>query len=292
MSRHFSTFDRAVNHSLISLATYGGDVDAGRWQGVPTEGKPDLKTKEMLDLSFAVNLDRVPWGQDVEEAWLDVIADELQPNLPWADMHFDERVGGVPMNPDPSHTEWPWWDARKELMTEARYVGDTQPKDPAFQFTHTYSERFWPSVVEGSEGTNYYRHGIRYRYGDYSDVLSLLAEDPYTRQAYLPIFFPEDTGAVHRGRIPCSLGYHFLLRGQRLHCWYEIRSCDAVRHFRDDLYLAARLVAHTIEQLVGQELDEPGSRLWVDVVPGTLYFTAHSFHVHMGDYHLLKEQLR
>lgn len=146
------------------------------------------------------------------------------------------------------------------------------------------------------EGHVYYDHhplfGIHFRYGDYGDVLDLLAEDPYTRQAYLPIFFPEDTGAVHRGRIPCSLGYHFLLRGNKLHCWYEIRSCDAVRHFRDDLYLASRLVAHTIEQLE-RRADEyqfdPQSahEVWRAVDPGTLYFTAHSFHVHMGDIHRL-----
>jgi thymidylate synthase len=109
-----------------------------------------------------------------------------------------------------------------------------------------------------------------------------------TRQAYFPIFFPEDTGAVHGGRIPCTLGYHFLLRSGLLHCWYEIRSCDAVRHFRDDLYLATRLVQWVVAELVEKETPRSDrEQVWVDVNPGTMFFKAHSFHVHMGDRHLL-----
>jgi len=241
-------------------------VDTGRWQGISTAGKPDLKTKEILDLRFAVDLKRGSWFSDNEESvYAAEIATEIQPSLPWADEHFEERVGGVPRNPDPSHTHWPWWHGQ-----DAETKADEK-------FTHTYSERFWPPETMG----------IRYPFGDYEDVIELLASEPYTRQAYLPIFFPEDTGAVHRGRIPCSLGYHFLLRGHELHCWYSIRSCDALRHFRDDLYLAVRLVAHTLSVLFERELGSMNDQVWVDVNPGKLYFTAHSFHVHMGDYYNL-----
>jgi thymidylate synthase len=278
----FSKFDDAVTYALFRLEVDGQEVDSGRWQGIPTEGKPDLRTKEILDLHFAVNLERASWYGEEDSDYTDTIARELKPNLPWADEHFAERVGGVPMNPDPSYKRWPWWKGQ-----DAETKRDNK-------FTHTYSERFWPRYAgEGDEGP--YRtfegrdnFGIRYEYGDYNDLLDLLAREPYTRQAYLPIFFPEDTGAVHRGRIPCSLGYHFLLRGGRLSCWYEIRSCDAVRHFRDDLYLAVRLVAHTIETLAQRALREDFEhRTWIDVDPGLLYFTAHSFHVHQGDLHRL-----
>jgi thymidylate synthase len=161
---------------------------------------------------------------------------------------------------------WPWWRGQIDE-----------------KMSHTYSERFWPSVVEGDEGTNYFREGIRYRWGDLQDVIQLLQDQPFTRQATLPIFFPEDTGAVHGGRVPCTLHYHFLRRSGKLHLWYAIRSCDAVRHFRDDIYMAARLCQYVISQLKSFE----GDSSWDIVEPGMLYFTAYSFHVHRADEHLL-----
>lgn len=268
-SWYFSNFADATSASIDYLLKYGVDVHSGRWQGIPTEGKPDLVTKEVLNLGLEVPMYRPSWDEPTE-GWLDVIADEIQPNLPWANEHFAERIGGKPLNPDPSHERWPWWHGQ-----------NVETKDEWGHFTHTYSERFWPKYANAGLPVD----GIRYSLGDYDDVLNLLAEDPYTRQAYLPIFFPEDTGAVHRGRIPCTLGYHFLLRASKLHCWYHIRSCDAVRHFRDDLYLAAALVGHTLNQLLEKELRSDRRQLWVDVQPGTMYFTAYSFHLHKGDLH-------
>jgi len=281
MPSYFSDFEDAASYAFESLKHSGAMVDAGRWQGVPTEGKPDLQTKELLDLQFNVNLERASWHDPIRETYVETLAREIHPNLPWADEHFAERIGGLPLNPDPSYKNWPWWRGQEAAAMSAGY----QTK-----FTHTYSERFWPKQAGRytlDRGALRAAHGIRYPYGDYGDVLDLLAREPHTRQAYLPIFFPEDTGAVHGGRIPCSLGYHFLLRGNRLHCWYDIRSCDAVRHFRDDLYLAARLVDHTLTELVDRELHGDAEQLWVDVNPGILFFKCHSFHVHMGDYHLL-----
>lgn len=280
MTPRFGSFDSACSWSEAQLKAGGVAVDTGRWQGISTVGKPDLVTKELLNLQFEV---RIP---NTAEA----LADDVRPNLPWAEDHFQERVGGEPMNPDPSYQDWPWWHGG---FQEAQSMIPSQQEGGEFKFTHTYSERFWPkkSSAEHREWGTEPLFGIRYDYGDYEDVLDLLAEDPYTRQAYLPIFFPEDTGAVHRGRIPCSLGYHFLLRDGRLHCWYDIRSCDAVRHFRDDLYLAARLVQHTIhrqaEIAFAHEVEGEYDPWLEPVKPGTLFFTAHSFHAHMGDWHRL-----
>jgi thymidylate synthase len=193
----------------------------------------------------------------------------------------------VPSNPGEQYKNWPWWRGQDEVT---RIAGPTG-KEP--QFSHTYQERFWPKYAgEGDEGP--YRtyegrdnHGIRYRYGDLDDVVDLLRREPHTRQATFPIFFPEDTGAVHGGRVPCTLHYHFLVRNGRLHLWYPIRSCDAVRHFRDDLYMACRLAQWMLIQLRTEPEEQGVYDFWRDVEPGWLYFTAYSFHVHMGDIHLL-----
>jgi hypothetical protein len=244
MSRLESEVDRLISE----LKTHGQPVDTGHWQGYTTGGKPDLVTDEIRNATFTAP---IPFGKFE-------LRDAVKPSMPWAEREFLERVGGEARNPHYSLQSWPWWNE--------------QIKTP---FTHTYSERFWPNDV-GEDPVGKLK-GLRYRYGDLGDVLSLLRKHPHTRQATFPIFFPEDTGATHGGRIPCTLHYHFLLRNNNLHLWYPIRSCDAVRHYRDDVYMAGRLCQWVIEQLGWGD----------DIQPGHLHFTAYSFHVHHGDKHLL-----
>jgi hypothetical protein len=280
--------------SIHLLNQYGVEVDTGHWQGVPTEGKPDLVTKELMNLTFEVPM---PLSADELIGSFDGLT-QLIPNLPWAENHFQERVSRVPSNPGEEYKNWPWWRGQGvEAMThEGVDEGEGLHMKPIF--THTYQERFWPKQAgnwkyikrdEQGRGT----HGIRYPYGDLDDVVNLLRREPFTRQATLPIFFPEDTGAVHGGRIPCTLHYHFLRRGDHLNLWYAIRSCDAVRHFHDDLYLAVRLCQWVLRELTERSVyhaDDGTSGYdddWYMVEPGMLHFTAYSFHVHKGDIHLL-----
>jgi hypothetical protein len=180
-------------------------------------------------------------------------------NLPWAEDHFQERVSGEPLNPSPSEAWWPF-----------KVQGNAAHKDGQI-FSHTYPERMWPKLagdpdIEKEEG--FYNdsgrripaYGIRYNYGDLNDVVHLLARDPFTRQAFLPIWFPEDTGSVDGQRVPCSLGYHFIRRGTSLDCQYFMRSCDVFRHFQDDVYMAIRLLQWMCDRLQDREF-------WNDVVP-------------------------
>jgi len=246
----YEYIDDAVRDSIDYLKRNGLDVDTGHWQGVSTEGHPDLVTSEVTNLQWTAKM-----PPDAEEA-----AELIQPNLPWAEDHFQERIAGEPTNPGREYKNWPWWrDQDSDTMIDGK-------------FTHTYQERFWPPRE---------LLGIRYLYGNLDDVIGLLRDHPHTRQATFPIFFPEDTGSTHGGRIPCTLHYHFLLRSGQLHTWYPIRSCDAVRHFRDDVYLAVRLTQHVLTRLY-----EPDT-LWADIEPGYLNFNAYSFHVNKGDMHRL-----
>ena len=256
---------------------YGADVDTGKWQGVSTKGHPDLRTKELINLQIEVPVDRA--GVTFYEGYTlpNRLADEIQPNLPWADDHFEERVGREPTNPGEQYMNWPWWRGQDASAMDARQTD---------KFSHTYQERFWPK--KANMGLRPHAHnripiwGIRYQWGDLDDVVDLLAREPLTRQATFPIFFPEDTGVVHRGRVPCTLHYHFMQRNQMLHMWYPIRSCDLIRHFRDDLYMACLLMLWVLNELQTRDLD-PASESWAQIRPGHLYFTAYSFHVHHGD---------
>lgn len=281
MSRRYLSPQHAVESSIETLKKWGNEVDAGHWQGVSTTAKPDLVTIELIDWDFECPVG----GMDYDGDYLTPLRTMIQPNLPWADDHFEERVSRVPSNPGKEYRNWPWWGGQMR-QTAAGTEGES------FIFTHTYQERFWPKeawldahVAEYPTLARDRRMGIRYDYGDLDDVVNLLLREPYTRQAYLPIFFPEDTGAVHGGRIPCTLGYHFMLRNNKLHMWYTIRSCDVVRHFRDDVYLAMRLGLWVLDELREAELRSHDPQVWVDVAPGPFYFKAFSFHLHKGDLH-------
>jgi hypothetical protein len=271
----------AIEYAIERLETHGERVDPGTWQGVKTD--PSTVTLELLNLQLEFP---IPLSADE-------LSEKIEPNQPWAEDHFMERVGRKPTNPGEEYKNWPWWRGQDEVTMSA-------DSHDGKHFTHTYQERFWPKNAGSWEfrdddgvlrdGAHPQHKGIRYDYGDLDDVVGLLKREPQTRQATFPIFFPEDTGAVHGGRIPCTLHYHFLLRNNRLHLWYAIRSCDAVRHFRDDLYMACRLCQWVLNELsdraaLDDDPDEWGR--WGDVEPGMLHFTAYSFHVHMGDRHLL-----
>jgi hypothetical protein len=226
-------FHAAIDYLHGWLKHHSSKVYTGTWQGISTEGRPDLMTYEARDVFFKVQVNT----EDLLQ-----LQGQILPNIPWADEHFVERVGGQPLNPPPSWVKWPYAHSANKFREDGK-------------FNHTYPERFWPKYANKGadrphdmfDGQPAIHTGIRYEYGDLQDVINLLIKDPHTRQAYLPIFFPEDTGAVHGDRIPCTLGYHFMVRDGRLHVFYPIRSCDFVRHFRDDVYLAVRLLLHVLD---------------------------------------------
>jgi thymidylate synthase len=248
--------------SFRDLLLEAPEVDVGKWHAMDVKGIPNLVTQE-LHCFFHTHIPRTMEG--AQRAF--------EPNLPWAEDQFQERVSGYPSNPGETYKAWPWQSKMEEHVAPV--------------FSHTYMERYWPKMANGGADTNGIKYGdphegIRYPYGDLSDVVALLAREPYTRQAYLPVWFPEDTGGVHGGRLPCSLGYHFLLREGKLNCTYFIRSCDFVRHFRDDIYLTARLtqwVAAHCEALTEK---------WEGVRPGDLTFHCPSLHIMKGDRGKLK----
>lgn len=213
-----------------------------------------------------------------------------EPNLPWAEDHFQERISGVPLNPPPSAQWWPF-----------AQNNHTQHVDYHSQFSHSYPERLYPKQANAGGKTPEGRQvwvphvGIRYMFGDLDDVIALLAKKPFTRQAYVPIFFPEDTGNVSNVRIPCTIGYHFQIRQDaeiayrrkdeyRLNCTYTIRSCDLYRHMNDDIYMSARLMLHVLRRV--SELGD------LNITMGNLVVHIMNLHVLAGDFPKMYQDLR
>ena len=245
MSKIYPNFTAAVTAARQRLIDVGRSVAGDQWQSRDIKGKPEMVMRETLFFSFQVGV--------VTES-LKVLRDDIKPNIPWADDHFAERVGGEPLNPGVQWANWPWGNSAGTF------------RDKEGKFSHTYMERMWPSF-----------DGIRYRSGDLSSVVAHLQAHPLSRQAYLPIWFPEDTGVTHGERVPCTLGYHFIMRDQYLHMSYYIRSCDMVRHFQDDIYLAVRLQLWLLDRL--RELDP----VWKTVAPGFFAMHITSLHAFKND---------
>jgi hypothetical protein len=268
----FATFDAARSLFSNKFISRSYEVKAPHWQGVDVSRKPDMAMRELFSESFQVPLR----GIEELEHW----QKDIKPNLPFADITFAERVGGEPLNPGESWKVWPWGNSADKF------------RDVNGQFDHTYQERFWPKFAGlhySPTGTlldrsrNDPNSGIRFEYGDLDDLIEHLLTDPLSRQAYLPIWFPED-GSPKAKRKPCTLGYHFLMRHRYLHLTYHIRSCDFIRHWADDCYLAVRLLMHILAELRGR--DKYGH--WSPVKPGMYVMHIASFHMFVNDWILVK----
>ena len=243
-------------------------VHTEKWQGLNIKDRPEAEMREQLFVKLHMSI-----PNNIEE-----LKNLCQPNLPWADDHFEqERVSRQPINPGETWKYWPWASSANKF------------RDKGEQFNHSYAERYWPKLanqtpggrLENSNGRLNPIQGIREPYGDLDDIVSLLKREPNTRQAYLPIFFPEDTGAVHGGRIPCSLGYHFIQRNRFLHVIYQLRSCDIYRHMRDDIYLTSRLLLWVLDEV---REEHP----WM--IPGSLDMQITSLHCFISDFGLINKK--
>jgi hypothetical protein len=264
MSKLCPSFAAMIYWSDAVMRDLSHFVHTETWQGVSIEKMPEARMREVLHHDF-----RVPMTICNMDTPLESLRDELKPNLPWADEHFEERICGYPMNPGKSWEHWPWANSSKDFL------------DSKGRFEINYMERFWAGKAFApphSDERTVFLTGIRDKpYGDLSDIIDLLIREPLTRQAWLPIFFPEDTGAG--GRVPCSLGYHWLMRGGYLNVFYPIRSCDYYRHFRDDVYLAVRLTMWLRDTLARRAPER-----WNKVQLGYFSMWVGSLHVFVNDY--------
>lgn len=265
MANHNQYPSQAIKAAKDKLYVMGRKVEQETWQ---SKESPD-DTWELLNhkVSFPMPLNK------------DLLVPEVRPNLPWADKHFEERVGGRPLNPPPSADIWPFNAGSKEFRTDTKY-------------DHTYPERFWPKyaghfcnseLLDPNYDGPYIRpnKGVKFEYGDLNDVINLIKKYPHTRQAFLPVWFPEDTGSVEGQRVPCTLGYHFIMRNGFLHMNYYIRSCDIIRHFRDDIYLAVRLLYYVLNRATSSWESE--------VLPGMFNMYITSLHCFYSEKEILKQ---
>ena len=255
MMPKYDTFDYQLHSVRQDFLTVGITIDRGEWQAL-RDDRPQMQVFECHNMIIQT---KVPQGiEDWQEA--------VKPNLPWAEDHFQERISGEPLNPGEQYKNWPW------------YEQGVEEHKPNGEFSHTYMERFWPYDATADHW------GIRFPYGDLNTLIDLLRSRPYTRQAYLPIWFPEDLhAAMEPERVPCTLGYHFQARPNMdrvkkpvLDVFYPMRSCDYYRYLRDDAYMAGRLLQWVAES--------------VGMLPGKLTMHIVNLHIFANEFQRLKDE--
>jgi len=163
-------------------------------------------------------------------------------NYLWCQEEFKERVSRSYVNPGKA------WLIRKD--TWATFLNSEGG------FCYTYNERL------------NYRHNL-------NKIIDELKRHPDSRQCYLPVFHPEDVSFIGaERRVPCTLGYQFIIRDNKLHIVYSQRSADVFLHFGNDIWLAWELMSYVAKRLAIEE--------------GYLYHNITSLHSYKRDWEGLK----
>ena len=139
----------------------------------------------------------------------------------WVAQEFVDRITGD-LNPGLAYLERPeiW-----EPLAEHRKVGAQR----YLSFSYTYSQRMGGTHIDR--------------------LIDELDRNPHSRQLWLPVWSNIDETRRGDRRVPCSLGYQFLYRNEKLHMSYLMRSCDLLTHYPNDTALAVLLLRHVARQV-------------------------------------------
>lgn len=216
----------AVENFMRVLILSGKKVETAKWQTI------DVQTSMLEVCDLFVKMKMVPY--------IAKLAGDVKADLPWAEDHFLERLAGS-SNPGKQYKNWPYWKVDGKFMEGEK-------------FSHTYQERFWPPFIKG----------IRYNAGNWQDIKERLSSDTTTRQTFFSIWHPEDQ-SNNCVRVPCTIGYWFTVRNGLLNVTYLIRSCDARRHLRNDIYMTQRLAQEMLLHLqnTGHDIELGTMSMWV-----------------------------
>jgi thymidylate synthase len=137
----------------------------------------------------------------------------------WVKQEWEDRLVGD-LNPGRS------WKLRKDIWEQ--FLKKPSPTYHTGRFSYTYSERMGGRYIQS--------------------IIDEIMTHPTSRQLYLPVW-DRQTDWRRRGelRVPCSLGYWFVVRTGDVHLTYMMRSCDIATHYPNDIALAT-ILQHYIAQ--------------------------------------------
>jgi thymidylate synthase len=84
----------------------------------------------------------------------------------------------------------------------------------------------------------------------YQFIIDLLIEHPNTRQAYMSVWDKAiDINRLEKMRVPCSLGYHFFIRDNKLVMIYSMRSLEVTKCLGNDIFTASLMLQYIANQV-------------------------------------------
>lgn len=247
---------REVERDLWEMAI---DVHPQTMQDKVVADNPDYMTKEVQGYGFKVVA--WPWDHTSEKLAVSYVVDpkgeepdRVKSMCRYIDLEFQDRVGGVAMNPGNSYVQ------REGVWKEFLHEG---------KFSYTYSERLAPQL-------SFIMNELKVRPATRQAILNVHSNiapsnmltsgtDPNTPRYVKPAADLQNMGG--NARIPCSMYYQLMIRDGKVDLIYTMRSCDFITHFPVDVMLALRLQSWITQQL--------------DLVVGTFtYFTGslHAYH--------------
>jgi thymidylate synthase len=213
-------------------------VSSGNSQGT------ERKCRELLGASFKI----LDWS-DRDEMMQQNGLSRL-----FVKQDFLDRISDEPINPGKAIKLDKTGALAPYLRTAGQFHTYPDPGESAGVVTrmttepfldYTYSERMWYQ---------------------YDEIINALIDKPGTRQAYLSVWHPDiDVFNLERKRVPCSIGYHFLIREHKLHMIYIMRSLEVSKCLGNDIYTSSMLLEYIADK--------------VGVENGSLQFTVGSLHI-------------
>lgn len=237
--RIFQTLYDAVNETARDLKVRGITVECNSYQDKKLEGE-DKFVKELMGVAFKVDKPLLRRDDVIKY----IFKDDSEKIIKYCKQEIKDRCSGKPLNPGNSYK------IRQDMWNKFLENG---------KFSYQYAERFW---------TN----------NQFNNVIDILKKDSGTRQAVLSVWNSDKDMIESKlgggNRIPCSLYYQFMIRNNRLHCIYCMRSNDFLGHHVIDLYCATGLMEYVVKKL---------KSTYPDLKIGTLTYMCSSLHAFHWD---------
>lgn len=221
MSRIFKDFTEARGEIARDLKEMGVKVDNVMMQ----DKEGCFPTLELINYSYTVTQ---PMVQD------------LDPTMPWATTEWGDRVQAIMGNPSPLGTAWlTRADDKMDWSEFIEFDGRPLPHGVSLHEARMAHPRAANDPVRLA-----YSYGERFALNDQvMRVIRELRRNPQSRQLYVAMWDPyQDSERLGVRRVPCSLGWHFMMRGGKLNITYSMRSCDFVTHWQNDVWLTMMLL--------------------------------------------------
>lgn len=247
MGRIFKDCFEMIREMDRELKVSGITVPVNHYQNQELSGD-DRLTKELIGVSFVISKPYLGKREMLDF----MFKDEVELIEKYCRAELSDRLDRNGVNPGKS------WEIRRDLWQ--KLVSKTRQEG---RFDYTYSERL-----------HIFHKGPEIHQLD--NVITTLRDDPHSRRAMVMIFEPEDTRATAGAltRVPCSVSYQFLIRNNRLHVIYYIRSNDFFKHFAIDIWLTEAMMDYVFNILAAT---------YPSLKKGSLHYFAGSLHAYNED---------